>query len=281
MSEGVVRQSADGTRILRRALAPEAPRGAVVLLHGLGEHSGRYQHVLEYLNASGYAAHTFDLRGHGGSEGKRGHIASYEVAMEDIQAQLDEVRQRYPDLPVFLYGHSFGGNLALTFAITRSPPLDGLIATSPGLAPGTPVPPLKRALGKLLYRLAPSFTLPNGLPLDGLSRDPAVAAAVKADPLYHTRVSARLGLDILASGERIRAFRGPLPFPVLIMTGTEDRVTDPGAPLELARHLESEVTTKTWDGFYHELHNEPQWRDVLGFCVAWMGRHGRTGGGQK
>ena len=261
-----------GSRIWTRGWIPaRKPAAAIVLVHGIGEHTGRYDHVGAGLAAKGYVVLSFDLPGHGRSDGRRGHIRSYEVVMEEIEARIADARCRYPGVPVFVYGHSLGGNLALTFALAaRKPDLAGIVASSPGLTPATPVAPVKLALGKLLYHLAPAFTMSNGLPPGGLSHDDAVHARMKADPLCHDRVSTRLGLDLLEAGRRILEHKGAFPVPLLLMQGTDDRLVDPGAVSSFAAGLTGDVTLKLWDGLYHELHNEPDWPRILAYVLRWL-----------
>ena len=134
-------QAPDGVQFYFQSWQPETPAKAIAcLVHGLGEHSGRYAHVGAALNVAGYALLGFDLRGHGKSGGPRGHTPSYETLMDDIGRLLAEARQRYPGQPQFLYGHSLGGNLVLNYALRRKPGLAGVIATSPAIRTATPPP---------------------------------------------------------------------------------------------------------------------------------------------
>jgi alpha-beta hydrolase superfamily lysophospholipase len=243
-------RSPDNVAFYFQGWQPDEPRGVVCLVHGLGEHSGRYAHVAAALNAAGYALFGCDLRGHGKSAGPRGHTPAYDALLDDIGRLLDEATARYPGLPRFLYGHSLGGSLVLNFALRRcsgqalrrkptlsgegqSQGVAGVIATSPGLRTATPPPMLKVTIGKLLYNLAPAMQMANGLDRSGLSHDPQVIAAYNADPLVHDRISARLGLDLLRNGEWALAHAAEFPaVPLLLVHGTADRITSAG-------HLES------------------------------------------
>ena len=267
-------QAEDNLPIYAREWRPaSAPRAVVVLIHGLGEHSGRYDHVADALNAAGYAVFAPDLRGHGRSAGRRGHIPSYDFVMDQIDRAFKEAGRLYPGLPQFLYGHSLGGNLVLYYALTRKASLRGVISSSPGLEPGMPVPGIKLTLGKLLYNLAPSFTMPNGLPLQGLSRDPVVFDALAKDPYYHTQVSARLGLDLINQGAWIQSQNGPFPFPLLLLHGTADQLTNHQATRRFADGLSGDVTLREWEGWYHELHNEPGKAQVFQVIITWLNAH--------
>ncbi len=244
-------------------------RGVVCLVHGLGEHSGRYAHVAEYLNQHGYAFLSFDLRGHGKSEGRRGHIDTYDTYLEDIDRLIQEARQRHPGLPIFLYGHSLGGNLVIYYALKRNPQINGIISTCP--ITYTEVPPVKMLMGKLFYKLMPTFTMNNGLDHDGLSRDPSVVAMYNSDPLVHTLISARLGLDMLNSGKWITENAHELRLPLLLMEGSADRLVSVEGTRELAQNSPAKfITYKEWEGGYHELHNDIIKADVLEFMEKWL-----------
>ncbi len=271
-------QNPSGIRIFAQHWQPEGKvRGTVALIHGLGEHTGRYQNVAEALNASGYALAGFDLPGHGRSEGTRGH-ASYNRILTEIDCLLTEIDHRYPGLPHFLYGHSMGGALALYYTLKRKPTLQGVIATSPGLVPGTPVPAVKIFLAKYIARFAPTFTMNNGLDLGNLARDPAVINAYKADPLVHGKISARLGYDLLTSGRWMQAHAAEFPVPLLLVQGSADRLVSPEAVAAFAQSAPTEKTTyKIWDGFYHETHNEPEKQQVLDYMIDWIETHSQVG----
>ena len=276
----------------------DAPKAVVCLVHGLGEHTGRYAHVAAALNDAGYAMLGFDLRGHGKSGGPRGHTPSYETLMDDIGRLLDEAAARYPGLPRFLYGHSLGGNLVLNYALRRcstaanpvgagrlrsgsrdlqSPGADGVagvISTSPGLRVANPLPPAQLALAKVMNKLYPSLQMANGLALDGLARDPEVIRAYTGDPLAHNKISVRLATGIVEAGEWVIAHAAEFPVPLLLMHGTADKLTSAPASQEFAAKAPADrCTLKLWDGFYHETHNEPEKAEVLAFMVDWLNVH--------
>jgi alpha-beta hydrolase superfamily lysophospholipase len=261
----------DGLKIFAREWRPEkTPVAAVSLVHGLGEHSGRYEHVARMFNQAGITLMAFDLRGHGRSEGIRGHFPSYDIVMDDITQLLEQTRQNNPGVPLFLYGHSLGGSLVLNFGLTRTYPLSGIIATSPGLAAGTPVSPLTMTAGKLLYSLLPTMTLPNGLDLNGLSQDPEVKKVYLADPLVHSKISARLGMDLLNKGPWIIAHASEFRYPLLLLQGGADVIANPRTNRELAEKMGNKVTFQWFEGKYHELHNEPGKEEMVAGIITWM-----------
>jgi len=267
-------QAPDGVQFYFQGWQPDTPPAAVVcLVHGVGEHTGRYAHVAPALNAAGYAMLGFDLRGHGKSGGPRGHSPSFDTLMDDIGRLLAEVAQRYPGKPQFLYGHSLGGNLVLDYALRRKLVIAGVVATSPALRMTTAPPSWKLTLGKVMYKLRPSMQMTNGLDVDGLARDPAVIRAYTGDPLVHNKVSARLALDTLQAGEWALAHAAEFPLPLLLVHGTADRLTSAKATEEFAAKVPGDCTLKLWPDFYHETHNEPEKAEVLGFMVDWLQKH--------
>jgi acylglycerol lipase len=177
--------SIDNHKIYFQEWAPDQiPYAHVLLVHGLGEHSGRYAHVGEFFAQTGLSLTVMDLLGHGKSEGQRGHAESYDEYCNIIQYFLQDLNTRKPQLPVFLYGHSLGGLLVLYYTLNRKPSIiKGVISTSPGLEPGFKVPQWKTILGNMLYTIAPRFAMDNGLPIDGISHDKAIIDAYKKDPL--------------------------------------------------------------------------------------------------
>lgn len=267
-------KSSHGLNLIGRDWYPDdqSPKAVITLIHGLGDHSGRFTHVAEFFTNRGIAVTTFDLPGHGRSEGKRGHFESYDAVMQDIQSLLQYTAEKYPGLPVFLYGHSLGGALVLYFGYTQIATLRGMVVTSPGLSPAAPVPPFTMALGKILSRLMPSFGMDNGLDISGISHDPLVVERYRNDSLVHPYISARLGMDLIANGEWMltQNSSSPFPYPLLLMQGDQDRLVNPHKNIAFGQQLTGNVTFKIWQGMYHELHNEPAQLDVFHFVYDWI-----------
>lgn len=268
-------QTPDGVKLAARLWSPEtAPRAAVLLVHGLGEHCGRYQHVAEAFNAAGVAVLGFDLRGHGLSDGLRGHIPSYDTVADDITHFIAELGQRYPGLPVFLYGHSLGGALVLYAALARQPRIAGVIATSPGLAPGVPVSAGKMAAARILNRVAPKLTMANDLDLNNLSSDPSVKEAYTQDPLVHNRISARLGIQLIEKGQWIMAHAAEFQLPLLLVQGSADHLVDPMTTRRFSERVPANLITFSWrEGFFHETHNETRKNETIQTLVDWVIAH--------
>lgn len=263
--------SSDGLQLYYQGWQPEGEAKAVVcLVHGVGEHCGRYAHVGGTLAQAGYTLLGCDLRGHGRSAGQRGHSPTYDALLDDIGGLLEEASARYPGGPRFLYGHSLGGGLVLNYALRRRPAIAGVIASGPWLRLAFQPPAWKVALGRALDRLRPDFSLATGLDVKALSHDPAVIRDYQADPLVHDRISAHMYLEMTEAGEWALAHAGDFPLPLLLVQGGADRLVSAPASQEFATRANGRCTLKLWDGFYHETHNEPQRAEVLRFMLDWL-----------
>lgn len=263
--------SSDGLTLYAQEWRPElAPKATVCLVHGLGEHSGRYAHLAAQLTMAGYALLAFDQRGHGRSEGPRGHTPSLETWLNDIDGLLAQAAVRYPSCPRFLYGHSLGGAQALLYTLKRRPPLHGVIVTAPALRLAYTPPAWKVTLSKVLARLWPTFTMASGLEVQALSRDAAVVESYRRDRLVHDRISASAGYWLLRIGELGLQQAAELSIPLLLMHGSADRIVSCEASREFAARTDGLCTLRIWDGLYHEIHNEPQQEQVFALLVTWL-----------
>jgi alpha-beta hydrolase superfamily lysophospholipase len=270
----ITAKSKDGLTLVGREWKPAgAMRGAVCLVHGHGEHTGRYPHVAAAFNQAGYALLGLDLRGHGQSEGQRGFTPSYDAFLDDIDAALSETSSRFPSLPLFIYGHSLGGNLVLYHAVRRKPALSGVIASSPLLRLAFEPPAWKTTMGRLMSNIWPAFSMQSGLEQAALSHDQEVVRAYAADPLVHDRLSARLGTGFLDAGQWLIDHGTELALPLLIYCGSQDRIVSADACREFAAKVKGDCTIKIWEGLYHECHNEPQKAEVLAFVMKWLKAH--------
>jgi alpha-beta hydrolase superfamily lysophospholipase len=246
------------------------PRGALLLVHGLGEHSGRYAHVAERLATLGLHVRGYDHRGHGGSGGPRGSVPHADALLDDLRAVFDDLAERHGG-PPFLLGHSLGGAAAARAGTGGWVTPRGLILSSPALriSPG----PAERALLAVARRVAPDTALPNRLPIAKLSHDPAVVAAYKADGLNHDRITPRT-YDFLAdAGEAARRDAARFTVPTLLLVAGADALVDARGAREFSLALPDGVGTLHWyDGLYHELFNErePDRSGVLGDLAAWL-----------
>jgi len=270
-------KATDGTEFLVRGWEPNArPKALVALVHGLGEHAGRYEHVAQALTDAGYALVGFDLRGHGKSGGIRGHFPSLDIVMQDIKGFFVFLTERYPDIPHFLYGHSLGGLLVLSYALKNPRGLRGVIASSAGLRSPIHEQKAKLILAKVLGSLLPTVLLPSELEVAAISRDQNVIDVYNKDPLVHDRISLAFGKTGLSATDYVWNHAGEFSPPLLLMHGTSDRITySHGSEnfAKLAAKKNADVTLKLWDGLYHELHNEPEQQQVLRFMIDWLDKH--------
>jgi acylglycerol lipase len=262
--------TSDGIDIKGYHESPESPRALLLLIHGMGEHAGRYSHVSEFFVQAGFAVVRVDLRGHGLSAGKRGHTPSYELLMDDLVIACAKAREYFPEIPFVLYGHSMGGNLVLNYLIRKTPSLDAAVVTSPYLRLAFAPPGWKVALGKLSAGLIPGLTQPTGLDVSAISRDPKIIEAYLKDPLVHDKITASFFIHVHASGPYAILHADQLKVPTLLMHGTSDRITDHTASEELFQNAKGNVDLKMWDGYYHELHNEPEREEVLNHTLSWL-----------
>ncbi len=249
------------------------PKAVVALVHGHGEHIGRYAHVAQAFNGAGYAVMGFDLRGHGRSGGPRGHTPSFEALMQDIDLLLEQVHRRYPGLPTFLYGHSIGGALVLNYGLRRKPDVRGVIATSSALHTEPEKHPDKLIMARVLGGLLPTVAIPSGLQTSMLSHDPAVEQAYINDPLVHDRISLGFGKIMLQANQWALQHASEFPLPLLLMHGTDDQLAYPSSSEEFAAALNGRVKLVLWEHLYHETHNEPQKAEVLKTAIQWMDEH--------
>ena len=257
---------------------PDVPTGLAVLVHGFGEHSGRYEDsVIPFLTSEKWAVLAFDLVGHGLSGGKRGDCAGYPQLMEQVSGAWHLARERFPDLPALLYGHSMGGNLVLNFVLRGLGRPDALVASSPYLRLAFRPPAWKWWAGRLMLRLYPSITLPAGLDPSGISRDEREVEAYRNDPLVHDRVSPRYSFPILEAGEWALEHAPELDVPTWVAHGTADPIIDPeGSQLFGGRAPGCQLY---WEaGAYHELHHETSRQRFFEALGRWLqDRQGEPG----
>lgn len=246
------------------------PKTVLLLIHGHGEHAGRYAHVAAYFNQQGAAMLGFDLRGHGLSDGGRGHSPNYGQLLNDADKMLQFAKQTYPNVPVFIYGHSLGGQISLCFLLQKNPNIKGMIATAPLVDLAFRPPAIKVWLGRIVRNILPSLTLKSELNPEHLSHSPQVVAAYIADPLVHSFVSAALGADLLDSATWLQNYKGETPTPLYLLHGGDDQITSMPASRAFARQLTGDKTHHTMPGLYHEIHNEEEYPEILQKVWDWI-----------
>lgn len=263
----------DGSRRYAAEWEPDERRdlrGVIALVHGMGEHIGRYRHVAEMFTHAGYAVFGFDQAGHGMTEGKRGHTKSYEALLDGVGAMLAEAEKRYPGTPLFLYGHSMGGNVTLNYVLRRKPDITGVIVTGPWLRLAFNPPPLQLIIARIVNRLFPAYTNDRPMVGDHLTSDPEMIRRYQEDPLGHGSITARFFLSVQAAGLWAIKHASEWRAPLLLMHGGTDKVTSILASKQFADAVGSRCTFMEWPGLKHELHNELDREEVFDVMRDWL-----------
>lgn len=260
-----------GIEIYYQSWAPLGkPRAILVLTHGIGEHSGRYAHVADYLTRNGYALWACDLRGHGKSGGKRGHVDKFDDYLADI-SRLIRIAGRAPASRTFLTGHSLGPLIACDYAEKHPGELAGLILSAPAFRETVKVPLWKVLIARTLSPIVPTFTTRTGLDPNLLSHDKEVVRKYVEDPLVHGVATARWFTEYRQAQERVMRAADKLTLPCLIIQGGADGIVDPSMTTDFFKKVASrDKTLKVYEGFYHEILNEPGKESVLGDIGGWL-----------
>ncbi len=248
------------------------PRAVVLLVHGLGEHAGRYDALARQLNGWGLVVRGYDQYGHGESGGPRGGLSSDTRLIDDLADLVESTRVRHPrDTPLILLGHSMGGLVAAQFVARYASRVDGLVLSSPALDAG--LSPVQKLLLAVLPRWLPHLRVGNGLQPRYLSHDPEVVRAYLADPLVHDRISARLASFIARGGPAVVAQAARWRVPSLLMFAGDDRLVAPAGSRAFAAAAPSCVESAEFPALYHELFNELDSAPVLACLQAWLDKH--------
>lgn len=252
-----------GVELVRDWESGDGAKATVVLVHGLAEHSGRYERTGSLLAAAGFHVRSFDLRGAGGSGGRRWDIEDWAQYLEQIQRHVDWAASS--PAPVVLMGHSMGGTLVLDYAGSGRPLPDMLVVSAPALIGGAR---WQRALAAILARMMPTLHVPNLLKGEQLSRDPAVGEAYFSDPLVHTSSTARFGAQAFAAIDRTRGSVPNLDLPIFVVHGGSDTILPPGSTAFMGDL--DKVDRRLYPGLRHEVLNEPEGPQVVADIVEWI-----------
>jgi alpha-beta hydrolase superfamily lysophospholipase len=268
---------ADGTDLLvRHWPADETEAGgawagpawaSVLIVHGLGEQSSRYEHVGDQLASAGLDVWAYDQRGNGGSGGRRGHVDRWSQLHDDLEERLRAVRGGAEGHPCVLYGHSMGGLVVAGYLTLPDPPMPDLaVLTAPGL--DSTLPGWKKSLARVLGGVTPTLAVPNDIDPSTLSRDPSVGERSAADPANATATTARFGAEALAEQARVRRDCLRISVPTLVLHGLDDGLV-PAQASEILATVPS-VERRTYPGLRHELHNEPEGPQIIDEIIAWL-----------
>jgi acylglycerol lipase len=261
--------------LYRQAWLPDgAPNAVLVVVHGIAEHSGRYTNLIDYFVPEGYGIYSFDLRGHGKSEGKRSYVERFSYYIDDLKTFCNLVREENKNLKVFLVGHSMGSTITIAYALEHQGEVNGLIVSGTTLKAGASINKASIIMAKILSALIPQIGV-SPLNAAGISRDKTVVEAYIKDPLNYTgKLSARVGAELLKTMDKLRSRISELSLPILIMHGTADRISDPSSSQMLFDGAGSkDKTLKYYEGFYHEIFNDPDRRQVFSDMDNWLKLH--------
>jgi acylglycerol lipase len=250
------------------------PLAVLIVIHGIAEHSGRYANIVNYFVPKGYAVYSFDLRGHGKSDGIRSHVERFSYYLDDLKTFCDKVRDENKTAKIFLVGHSMGSTIALDYAIEHQSELNGLIVSGTTLKAGNSVTKVSILMAKILSVVMPKMGV-AALDANGISRDKAVVAAYINDPLVYTgKLRARWGAELLKTMNKLQSTISELSLPILILQGTADRISDPSGSKMLFDGVGSkDKTLKLYEDFYHEIFNDPERQQVFLDMENWLKLH--------
>lgn len=276
--EATLRGAADIELFVQTWRPIGAIRGVVAIVHGIGEHSGRYGFLVERLLEHGFAVAALDNRGHGRSGGIHGHVDSWTQYREDVRTFVLYVSAQFMRLPLFLYGHSLGGLIVTDYVLFFPEELDGLIVSGNPLRPTGSAKPFLILVARVLSRYKPTISFDLGLDDNALSRDPEIVKAYRDDPLVHRRVTARWGTETLAAIERVRARASEIRLPLLILHGEADLINSVEGSRELFNLASSaDKQLRVYPGGYHEPHNDLDREVVASDVVEWIIEHVHSG----
>ncbi|MDX9992154.1 MAG: alpha/beta hydrolase [Anaerolineales bacterium] len=261
--------------IFQQSWLPEGEVKAVLLIvHGIGEHSGRYMNLVNHFVPLGYAVYGLDHPGHGNSEGTRVFVERFSDFTDTLKIYFDQIRAAQPGKPIFLVAHSMGGLIGCVYLLDHQDELSGAIVSAPAIKIADSISATTIMAGRFFSVVAPKLGI-MALDASTICSDPAVVAAYLADPLvYNGKVTARLAAEMLAGMQRVTDDVGKIHLPLLIMQGGADRLVDPGgATMLYEQSSSSDKTLKVYDGFYHEVMNEPGRAQVLGDMQTWLEKH--------
>jgi len=266
------KRTPDGLKLRGKSWYPdEQPEAIVCAVHGLGDHIGRYEHIASFLNSHQIGFVGADLRGHGLSDGKRGHTPDYDTLLNDVELVINKVSADFPGVPLFLYGQSMGGNIVANYIIRRDKDIvKGAIISSAWFKLAFEPPSFKVKLGQLMAGIYPAFSQNNEIDANDLCSDATVVRAYEEDPLVHSKISAAMFFNVYEAGLWALEQAENVKLPVLVMHGDQDKLTSFEASQEFAKRASDHSTIKIWEGMLHEPHNEPGKDPVLSTIKDWI-----------
>ena len=255
-------------------LPEEDPVAAILIIHGLGEHSGRYMNVVNHFVPLGYAVYALDHPGHGKSEGTRVYIDQFDDFIQTVEILFYKIQKEQSGKKIVVLGHSMGGLIATHFIGKYQGQIAAGVLSGPAVKIPDNTPGIVVAMGKILSKLLPKAGVID-LDVEGISRDPKVVEAYQKDPLVnHGKTTARLGAELLSAMEKVPEIAANIKIPIIILQGSADRLVNPkGAQMLYDLIPHDDKVLKIFDGYYHEVFNEPEHKQVLAIVEKWLEEH--------
>ena len=252
-----------------------SPKAVLIIVHGMGEHIGRYEHVANHFNNRSIAVFGTDLTGFGMAHGKKGHGVSLSEMKQIVRAKVDYAAEHYPEIPIIIFGQSMGGNIALNYQLSENDSrITGYIAASPWIQTGTPLSPILIFAASILSKIAPKVTKSNDLVVEGISDIELEVKKYTSDPLVHDRVSFGFGYDMFLGAELLDAYNeGSLKVNTLISHSKDDILTSAKASKAFAKRNPAKLKYLDWEKLGHELHNSSKKEEILNTYTSWVENH--------
>lgn len=246
-------------------------KGALIFVHGFGEHSGRYSNPIKYFSKEGYTLYLFDHRGHGRSDGVRSYVDNFFQYLEDLDQFTRIVAEKEEGRPLFMVGHSMGGQIVINYLAQFQTPLDGVILSSPNVQVAVHIPCYKKFLSTFLSRFVPRLAITNELDPKWISHDAEVVRNYKRDPLVSKKITLRLASEMLSNQDEIHKLAAKIDLPILLMQAGDDHICSPKASIKFFDGIKSkDKTFRMFEGFYHELFNEVEKAKVFAEMDKWL-----------
>jgi alpha-beta hydrolase superfamily lysophospholipase len=261
----------DGIKLFYQSWLPKVePKAAIIIVHGGGDHSGRFGNVVNFLVPNQYAVYALDWRGHGQSPGIRGHVDKWVLLRDDLGEFIKLINEQHPTIPLFLFGHSMGGVIVLDYCLHDTTRIHGVICTSPAIGQ-LGISPVLWQIAKLLDRIWPSLSFPTRLDITKLTHDNGFIRYTKNDPLYHRKASPRFGMEVKKTVDAIHQNADKILLPMFLVHGTADEIVSiEGSRTFVQNSNNSNLEYMEYEGGYHELFNDTMKEKVLGDILDWL-----------
>jgi len=268
-------KSKSGITVFGQSWLVENPKAVVGIIHGMGEHASRYNYLIDFLTSSGISVVAYDQIGHGRTGGKRGHVANYDMLLSCVGELSSKMVEIVPAKPIFLFGHSMGGNVLLNYLIKRNPKISGAIVSAPWLKLAFDPPAIQVKLAKFVSGILPGLVQSSNLDVKAISKDPKEVQRYVDDKLVHDKISTGFFVGVHNQGLWALEQAAELKTPLLIYHGTADKLTSHDASKAFSEKAKGDITFKSLEGYYHESHNEPEREELFKLILSWITAHSK------